>query len=91
MVGDFGWTFNMTVPNLNFDALNTYVGNIKQKGGHIDFLMTMGDNMYLENELHPTDQDVDTVMGLFNRSHIKDLNIWAIRGNHDCTTADPYF
>ena len=91
MIGDFGWTFNMTVPNLNFDALNAYVGKIKQDGGHIDFLMTMGDNMYLQNELHPTDEDVDTVLGLFNRSHIKDLNIWAIRGNHDCTTADPYF
>lgn len=30
MLGDFGWTFNMTVPNLNFDALNAYVGKVKQ-------------------------------------------------------------
>jgi hypothetical protein len=88
MVGDFGWTLNMTIPNLNFDALNAYVGNITQKGGHIDFLMTMGDNMYLTNEVYPTQDDVDTVMSLFNRPHIKDLNIWAIRGNHDCVTAD---
>ena len=47
MIGDFGWTLNMTYPNLNFDALNAYVGNITIKGGHIDFLMSMGDNMYL--------------------------------------------
>jgi hypothetical protein len=28
MVGDFGWTFNMTLPHLNFDGLNAYVGNL---------------------------------------------------------------
>jgi hypothetical protein len=54
MVGDYGWTFDMTVPKLNFDGLNAYVGNLTAKGGHIDFIMTMGDNMYLANEVYPT-------------------------------------
>ena len=91
MVGDFGWTFNMTLPHMNFDGINYYVGNLTANGGKIDFMMTMGDNMYLANETHPTDADVDTVMALFNKTHIKDLKIWAIRGNHDCLTVDPYF
>lgn len=47
MVGDFGWTMDMTNPQRNFDALDAYVGNLTQKGGHIDFLMSMGDNWYL--------------------------------------------
>lgn len=91
MVGDFGWTFNMTLPHMNFDGLNYYVGNLTANGGKIDFMMTMGDNMYLANETHPTDEDVDTIMALFNKTHIKDLKIWAIRGNHDCLSVDPYF
>jgi hypothetical protein len=45
MVGDFGWTFNMTNSQLNFDAINSYVGNLT--GEKIDFFMSMGDNMYL--------------------------------------------
>jgi hypothetical protein len=53
--------------------------------------MTMGDNIYMQNETHPTQEDIDTVMALFNKTHIKDLKIWAIRGNHDCKTVDPYF
>jgi len=91
MVGDYGWVFNMTNPKLNFDALDAYVGNITANGGHIDFLMSMGDNMYLTNEYHPPEKEVDEVMQLFNRKNIKDLNIWAIRGNHDCTSEDQYF
>lgn len=91
MVGDFGWTFNMTNSHLNFDVVNAFVGNFTSKGGKIEFMMSMGDNMYLKNELYPTEEDVDTVMSLFNKTHIKDLSIWAIRGNHDCTSADPYF
>lgn len=51
----------------------------------------MGDNLYLKNETHPTDEDVDKMMALFDKPNLKDLNIWAIRGNHDCLTADPYF
>lgn len=27
LIGDFGWTQDMTEPNLNFDAINAYVGN----------------------------------------------------------------
>lgn len=91
MVGDFGWTLNMTNPHLNFDAINAYVGNLTAQGGKIDFMMSMGDNMYLVNETHPTKEDVESVMSLFNKTHIKDLKTFAIRGNHDCTTADPYF
>lgn len=91
MVGDFGWTFNMTNTQLDFDGINAYVGNLTAKGGKINFFMTMGDNMYIENEEYPTDADVDTMMSPFQKPHIKDLLIYAIRGNHDCTTKDPYF
>jgi hypothetical protein len=54
MVGDFGWTFNMTNTQINFDAINAYVGNLTANGGKINFLMTMGDNLYTENDLDPT-------------------------------------
>jgi hypothetical protein len=54
MVGDFGAIFNMKNSHLNFDAINAYVGNLTSKGGKIDFMMSMGDNMYSENEAYPT-------------------------------------
>ena len=91
MVGDFGWTFNITEPDQNFIGLNYYVRNLTAKGEKIAFLMSMGDNKYLKNESYPTEQDVDTIMSLFNKSHLKDLDIWAIRGNHDCVAVDQYF
>ncbi len=47
--------------------------------------------MYLADEVHPTQKDVDTVMALFTKPNLKNLNVWAIRGNHDCLTEDPYF
>jgi hypothetical protein len=53
--------------------------------------MSMGDNMYLTNEVHPPENEVAQVMELFNRKNLKDLNTWAIRGNHDCNTEDKYF
>lgn len=28
MVGDFGWTFNMSNSQKNFDAIDKYVGNL---------------------------------------------------------------
>jgi hypothetical protein len=36
------------------------------------------------NETAPTDEEWATVMTLFEREYIKDLPVWAIRGNHDC-------
>ena len=93
LVGDYGWTPNMTDPNLNFDAINAYVGNWTTiKNGKIDMFMTTGDNIYIRDEPHPKDEDADKMMSLFlTRPYLKDLNIWAIRGNHDCYALDAYF
>jgi len=91
MVGDFGWTLDMTNPQKNFDVIDSYVANVTNAGGKIQFFMTMGDNIYAHNETHPSDEDVESMFSLFNRTHIKDLYIYAIRGNHDCVTADQYF
>ena len=92
LIGDFGWTPDMSDPIKNFDAINSYVGNWTQKGGKIDFFMTAGDNIYVKDEERPTFAEADTVMQLFqNRSNLKDLDIWAIRGNHDCYALDAYF
>lgn len=54
-------------------------------------MMSMGDNIYALNETHPTDEDVASMFSLFDRPNLKDLYIYAIRGNHDCVTEDPYF
>lgn len=83
----------MSDPIKNFDAINSYVGNwTVNKGGKIDFFMSAGDNFYVKDEERPTFAETDTVMQLFqNRTYLKDLDIWAIRGNHDCYALDQYF
>ena len=93
LIGDYGWTPNMTDPDLNFNAINSYVGNwTNLKGGKIDMFMTTGDNIYVRNEQHPSDADADKMMSLFlNRQYLKNLPVWAIRGNHDCYALDAYF
>ena len=89
VIGDYGWTPNMTDPNLNFDALNSYVGNLTKP---VDFILTTGDNLYVTNESYPTDADADLMMSLFlTRSNLKNLDIWPVLGNHDCYALDRYF
>lgn len=65
LIGDYGWTPNMTDPNLNFDAINSYVGNLTSQGGKIDFIITTGDNIYVRNESYPTLVEADLMMTLF--------------------------
>lgn len=92
LIGDYGWTLDMTDPNHNFDAINSYVGNLTSQGGKIDFIMTTGDNIYVRNESYPSLSEADLMMTLFQkRANLKDLTIYPIRGNHDCYAKDPYF
>jgi len=54
--------------------------------------MTTGDNIYVKNETNPTLAEADLMMSLFlTRNNLKDLNIWPVRGNHDCYAKDAYF
>ena len=45
----------------------------------------MGDNLYPVNATGPTNGELQEMMGLFeSRENIRDLPIYAVRGNHDC-------
>jgi len=44
----------------------------------------MGDNLYPVNQSQPTMQELDSMLSLFKGEAVKDLPIYAIRGNHDC-------
>lgn len=90
LIGDYGWTPDMTDPNLNFDAINQYAS----EGNNFDFIMTTGDNIYANqsNESYPTMEEADMVMKLFStRQYLKDKEIWPVRGNHDCYAVDSMF
>jgi hypothetical protein len=81
----------MRDPNSVFDALNETKG--KAKAGSIDdgeFFVTAGDNLYPKNANYPTDGEFATMMTLFEREHLKDLKVHAIRGNHDCYFDDNF-
>ena len=75
----------MTDPNSVFDAIDSVKSNaIPNSNDDAQFFITVGDNLYPVNETAPTDEEFATMMGLFEREHLKDLPVWAVRGNHDC-------
>ena len=85
VVGDFGWVRDMSDPNLVFDAIEKTKANaIPNSNDDGEFFMTVGDNLYPVVETAPTDEEFATMMTLFEREHLKDLPVWAVRGNHDC-------
>ena len=56
-----------------------------------DFFVTVGDNLYIDNPAHPTDQDFETMMNMYlTRDAIKDLPIHPVRGNHVCYFDDMF-
>ena len=89
IVGDYGWIEDMTLPQRNFEAINTLVANPLSERDEIDFLMTVGDNVY-QWDHNPDPSVYDIMMTVFNKSHIKELPIYAVRGNHDCVVSDLY-
>ncbi|CDW81744.1 acid phosphatase [Stylonychia lemnae] len=89
MVGDYGWVRNMTPAYLTFDKMNEIAGNKSDPRNDIDFFLTMGDNLYSMNSTNPSDEDFDIMMSLFyKRDNLKDKNIYAVRGNHECYFED---
>lgn len=75
----------MSDPNMVFDAIETVKSNaIPNSNDDAQFFMTVGDNLYPSIETAPTDEEFATIMGLFERPSLKEMPIWAIRGNHDC-------
>jgi hypothetical protein len=79
--------------HLAFDGMN----KIKKRAGEcydnicpndIDAFFTMGDNMYpLDDEL-PTDEELNSMLGLFKKDSLSSLPIYPVRGNHDCYFKD---
>jgi len=81
----------MTDPDMVFDAINKVKGDaVENSNDDAEFFISMGDNIYPRNETNPTDEEWDTVMSLFERENLKDLPVWAIRGNHDCYFDDDF-
>merc|ERR1719454_1169184 len=69
----------MSPADLVFDAMNNIANETE-----IDGFITMGDNLYPVNSTDPTDDEFQTMLKLFKRDKLKDIPIFAIRGNHDC-------
>lgn len=84
MVGDYGYVQNMAPSYLTFNKMNEIINDSSDPRNDIDFMMTMGDNLY-PAESEPTDEEFDLMMTLFNdRPNLANKTIYAVRGNHDC-------
>ena len=86
-MGDYAYIENMTAAYMTFDALNKMVGNGSSEGHQsekIDHFITMGDNIYPVIPEDPTEGEFNIMLDLFNKEHLKDIPVMAIRGNHDC-------
>ena len=81
----------MTACDSVFDAIDDVKGSAKP--GSIEdpeFFLTAGDNLYPADGYNPTEDEFDTMMTLFNRTNLADMDVWAIRGNHDCYFDDNF-
>jgi hypothetical protein len=67
--------------------MNYIVANPKSERDLIDFFITVGDNLYPINSRDPQDFEFDWMMTLFTRPQIDNLDIYPVRGNHDCMFA----
>jgi hypothetical protein len=82
----------MTDPNSVFDAIESVKASaIPGSNDDFEFFMTVGDNLYPKVETVPTDEEFAIMMSLFEREHLKDIPVWAVRGNHDCYFLDENF
>lgn len=90
VIGDFANIGNMKNANRVFDSINQMRANASSDSAeNFDFFVTVGDNVYVQNQFNPTDQEFQTMMDLFlTRESIKDLPIYPVRGNHDCMFRD---
>jgi hypothetical protein len=48
-----------------------------------EFFITVGDNIYPLVADAPTVEEFEQMVGLFNRTNISEIPVWAVRGNHD--------
>ena len=81
----------MTPAYLTFDAMNDIKSSAKTDcidseicEDDVDFFVSMGDNVYPVDGPHPTEDEIDQMIGLFKRDAISDLPVFGVRGNHDC-------
>lgn len=86
MVGDYGYVGNMAPAYLTFNKMDDIIDDTSDPRNNIDFLMTMGDNLYpWTDSKNPSDAEFDVMMSLFTqRDNLKSKTIYAVRGNHDC-------
>jgi hypothetical protein len=84
VVGDYGWVRDLTDTNLTFDALDQVYGNaVPGSFDDADFIVTVGDNLYPLVDTEPTTEEFEAMLNIFQRPHLKDLKVHAVRGNHD--------
>ena len=90
VLGDFASMKNLSIANKVFDTIDSFKKEaLPGSPEDFQFFVTVGDNLYPANETHPTDDEFELLMNLFQtRWNIQDLPILPVRGNHDCYFTD---
>jgi hypothetical protein len=90
VVSDFTEIGNMTIANKVFDAIDMLKWNATPGSPEdFDFFVTNGDNLYPKDPANPTSDEFAEMMSLFlERPSINRLDIYPVRGNHDCMFHD---
>ena len=92
VVGDYANIKDMSISNLVFDGIESLKLNADPESAEdFDFFITVGDNIYPEKSTSPYDYEFAQMMDLYlTRDSIKDLQIYPVRGNHECRFQDQY-
>lgn len=86
VIGDWGSMSNLDVAREVFKDINNLKRDAVQGSAEdFDFMITVGDNIYPEDGQNPTDDEFKAMLDLIRtREHLKDLEVYPVRGNHDC-------
>ena len=83
VVGDYGDVHNPNHAEHTFCKLDEIIANGTTDRDKIDFIMTAGDNIYPQHSTEPTDEEFEKMLSFFKKDNLKDLFVYAVRGNHD--------
>ena len=63
--------------------MNEIIAYTSDPRNNIDFMMTMGDNIYPVDGVNPTDDEFDVMM-FHSKMKLERQDNFAVRRNHDC-------
>lgn len=72
------------MPESVFQAMEDMLTYPHSMDDLVDYVLTAGDNLYPDSAHHPRDDEFEQILNHFRKPNLKNIPVYAVRGNHDC-------